>query len=52
MNDYEMNVRERLVDVAPGGRFVMIERAGVHGLSGHPVIVQNFFRELRERVGS
>jgi hypothetical protein len=51
VNDYEVNTWDRLVEVAPDGRFVFIERSGVFGVSGHPVIVQNFFRELRERVG-
>jgi serine/threonine-protein kinase len=50
VNDYEHNPRERLIEMAPDGRFVFIERSGGFGTSGHPVIVQNFFQELRERV--
>jgi serine/threonine-protein kinase len=49
-NNYESNPRNRLYDVAPDGRFVMLERAGTGDISGDLVIVQNFFEELKERV--
>ena len=51
-NDYERNRRDRLFDVAPDGRFVMIERAGVFGRTGDLVIVQNFFEDLKAKVGN
>jgi Tol biopolymer transport system component len=50
--DYEVNSRNRLVDVAPDGRFLMIERAGGGDISGDLIMVQNFFRELEEKVGN
>ena len=45
-NSYEGNARNRLLDIAPDVRFVMIERTGVFGRTGDLVIVQNFFEEL------
>jgi serine/threonine-protein kinase len=51
-NDYERNQRNRLYDVAPDGRFVMIQRPGTPDVSGELVIVQNWFEELVERVGN
>ncbi len=50
--DYEVNSRNRLYDVSPDGRFVMIERAGGGDVSGDLIMVQNFFRELEEKVGN
>jgi serine/threonine-protein kinase len=49
-NNYEANPRNRLYDVAPDGRFVMIERVGTGDISGSLVIVQNFFEDLKEKV--
>ncbi len=49
-NNFEANPRNRLYDVAPDGRFVMIRRAGTGDISGDLVIVQNFFEELKEKV--
>jgi len=49
-NNYESNPRNRLYDVAPDGRFVMLERAGSGDISGDLVIVQNFLEELREKM--
>ena len=49
--DYEVNSRNRLYDVGPDGRFAMIQRAGGGDVSGDLIIVQNFFRELEEKVG-
>ena len=49
-NNYESNPRNRLYDVAPDGRFVMLQRAGTGDISGDLVIVQNFFEELKEKV--
>lgn len=51
-NDYEANQRNRLYDVAPDGRFVMLQRPGTPDVSGELVIVQNWFEELNERIGS
>ncbi len=51
-NDYERNQRNRLYDVAPDGRFVMIQRPGTPDVSGDLVVVQNWFEELNQRVGS
>jgi serine/threonine-protein kinase len=50
-NDYERNERNRLYDVAPDGRFVVIQRLGTPDVSGDLVIVQNFFQELRGKAG-
>ncbi len=50
--DYEVNSRNRLYDVSPDGRFVMIERAGGGDISGDLILVQNFFTELVEKVGN
>ena len=52
INDYELNERNRLLDIAPDGRLVMIERSGVSGRTGDLVIVQNFFEELRGMGGN
>ena len=49
--DHEVNSRNRLYHVAPDGRFVMIRRAAGGDVSGNLVMVQNFFRELEEKVG-
>ena len=49
-NDYETNARDRLIDVAPAGRFAMIERPTIFGYSGNLVILQNFFEELKRLV--
>ena len=49
--DYEVNPRNWLFDVAADGRFVMVERAGGGDVSGDLILVQNFFRELDEKVG-
>ncbi len=51
-NDYERNARNRLYEVAPDGRFVVIQRPGTPDVSGDLVIVQNWFLELKERVGN
>ncbi len=51
-NDYERNPRNRLYDVAPDGRFLVIQRLGTPDVSGDLVIVQNWFEELREKVGN
>lgn len=51
-NDYERNARDRIYDVGPDGRFVMIERKEGFGYSGNLVIVQNFFEELKAKVGN
>ena len=48
---HERNQRNRLYDVAPDGRFVMIQRPGTPDVSGDLVIVQNWFEELNQRVG-
>ncbi len=50
--DHEVNSRNRLYDVAPDGRFVMIRRAAGGDVSGDLIMVQNFFRELEEKVGN
>jgi serine/threonine-protein kinase len=49
-NDYERNSRNRLIDVAPDGRFVMIQRPGTPDVSGDLVVVQNWFVELHDRI--
>jgi serine/threonine-protein kinase len=49
-NDYEANARNRLIDVAPDGRFVMIQRTGTPDVSGDLVVVQHWFRELRGKM--
>jgi len=52
-NNYEANDWNRLYDVSPDGRFIFIERAGgVSDVSGDLVIVQNFFEELKAKVGN
>jgi Tol biopolymer transport system component len=50
-DDFERNPRNRLYDVAPDGRFLMIQRAGTTDVSGDLVIVLNWFQELHQRVG-
>jgi serine/threonine-protein kinase len=50
-DDFERNPRNRLYDVAPDGRFLMIQRAGATDVSGDLVVVLNWFQELGERVG-
>jgi len=50
-DDFERNPRNRLFDVAPDGRFLMIRRAGVSDVSGDLVVVMNWFQELRDKVG-
>jgi Tol biopolymer transport system component len=49
-NDYEANARNRLIDVASDGRFVMIQRTGTPDVSGDLVVVQNWFAELKGRM--
>ncbi len=49
-NDYERNQRNRLFEVAPDGRFAMIQRSGTPDVSGNLVVALNWFRDLRERV--
>jgi serine/threonine-protein kinase len=49
-NDYEANARNRLIDVAADGRFVMIQRPGTPDVSGDLVVVQNWFTELEQRM--
>ncbi len=49
-NDYERNQRNRLYDVAPDGRYVVIQRLGTPDVSGDLVIVQNFSEDLRAKV--
>jgi Tol biopolymer transport system component/predicted Ser/Thr protein kinase len=49
-NDYERNQRNRLFEVAPDGRFAMIQRSGTPDVSGDLVVVLNWFRELRQRM--
>jgi Tol biopolymer transport system component len=51
-NDYEQNTRNRLYDVAPDGRFVVIQRFGTPDVSGDLVVVQNWFAEIKAKVGS
>ncbi len=49
-NDYERNQRNRLYEVAPDGRFIVIQRLGTPDVSGDLVIVQNFFQELEAKT--
>jgi len=49
-NDYERNQRNRLFEVAPDGRFAMIQRTGTPDVSGDLVVVLNWFKELRQRT--
>jgi len=51
-NDYERNQRNRLFEVAPDGRFAMIQRSGTPDVSGDLVVVLNWFQELRRKVGT
>jgi eukaryotic-like serine/threonine-protein kinase len=50
-DDFERNPRNRLYDVAPDGRFLMIQRAGATDVSGDLVVVLNWFEELKVRLG-
>ncbi len=50
-DDFELNPRNRLIDVHPDGRFLMIQRAGMTDVSGDLVVVLNWFDELKEKVG-
>jgi len=50
-DDFEGNPRNRLFDVTPGGRFLMIQRANATDVSGDLVVVLNWFTELREKMG-
>jgi hypothetical protein len=49
-NDYERNQRNRLYELAPDGRFLVIQRFGTPDVSGDLVVVQNFFAELRAKA--
>jgi serine/threonine-protein kinase len=49
-NDYERNERNRLFEIAPDGRFAMIQRTGSPDVSGDLVVVQQWFEELRAKV--
>ena len=51
-NEYEVNRGNTMYAVAPDGRFLVIEREGVGDVSGDLVIVQNFFEELKAKVGN
>jgi len=51
-NEYEVNRGNPMYAVAPDGRFLVIEREGVGDVSGDLVIVQNFFEELKAKVGN
>jgi serine/threonine-protein kinase len=50
-DDFELNPRNRLFDVSPDGRFIMIQRAGATDVSGDLVVVLNWFEELKAKVG-
>jgi len=50
-DDFERNPRNRMFDVAPDGRFLMVRRAGVTDVSGDLVVVMNWFQELRDKMG-
>jgi serine/threonine-protein kinase len=50
-DDFERNPRNRLFDVAPDGRFLMIQRAGTTDVSGDLIVVLNWFQELHQKVG-
>ncbi len=49
-NDYERNQRNRLYEVAPDGRFLVIQRFGTPDVSGDLVVVQNFMEDLKAKV--
>jgi hypothetical protein len=40
-----------LYDVAPDGRFIVIQRFGTPDISGDLVVVHNWFEELLAKVG-
>ena len=40
-----------LYDVAPDGRFIVVEAADATGAAGDVILVQNFFEELQVKVG-
>jgi len=40
-----------LYDVAPDGRFIVVEAADATGAAGDVILVQNFFEELKAKVG-
>jgi len=50
-DDFERNPRNRLYDVAPGGRFLMVQRAGATDVSGDLVVVLNWLSELAQKAG-
>jgi tRNA A-37 threonylcarbamoyl transferase component Bud32/WD40 repeat protein len=50
-NEYEWNGGNVMYAVAPDGRFIVIERTGKGDISGNLVLVQNFFEELKTKVG-
>ena len=50
-DDFEVNPRNRLYDVSPTGRFLMVQRAGTADVSGDLVVVLNWFEELKAKVG-
>ena len=45
-SNYELNTGNRLFEVAPDGRFLMLRRAAVPDVSGDLILVHNFFAEL------
>jgi len=45
-SNYELNPGNRLFEVAPDGRFLMLRRAAVPDVSGDLILVHNFFAEL------
>jgi serine/threonine-protein kinase len=49
-DDFEGNPRNRLFDVGPSGRFLMIQRSNATDVSGDLVVVLNWFTELRARA--
>jgi len=51
-NEYEYNSGNVMYAVAPDGRFIVVEREGTGDVSGDLVIVQNFFEELKAKVGN
>ncbi len=52
-NQYESNMANTMYAVAPDGRFIFVERKGTTGdIPGDLVIVQNFFQELKAKVGN
>ena len=51
-NEYEWNFGNVMYAVAPDGQFIVVERQGIGDISGDLVIVQNFFEELKAKVGN